>query len=127
MLCYKAHPGVRIRHNLALIYPVAYTLLLKSLLETLQVQFVPLLYFLFSVMVGSLLELIAFHDEKPLYLHVSPNHTVDDLEPLFFSEKACSLTCLFGIETDMLYCCIGSLAFIFVSTLYLDVMYNSMQ
>lgn len=75
--------------GLAFIKLVAYALPLKSLLETLLAQFVLLLHFLFSVKVRKFfIELVAFHDEKPLYLHVSPNYTVDDLEPLFFSEKA---------------------------------------
>lgn len=69
---------------------MAYVLALKSLLALLQARFVPLLHFLFSVKVCTkfFIELLAFHDETPLYLHVSPNYTVDDLEPLLFSEKA---------------------------------------
>lgn len=74
--------------GLAFIKLVAYALPLKSLLETLRAQFVLLLHFLFSVKVRKFFIELAFHDEKPLYLHVSPNYTVDDLEPLFFSEKA---------------------------------------
>lgn len=69
---------------------MAYVLALKSLLAVLPARFVPLLHFLFSVKVCTkfFIELLAFHDETPLYLHVSPNYTVDDLEPLLFSEKA---------------------------------------